>query len=164
MFDEHAKRLLERLPELPGLSSAECRRTLSAAYAYLIERRLRVADAVEEEGLLISIRRELRRLADALESVAVFDPLNGVEVKPDVRDASAFAAAEAMAILAQLPLAEMPDEEDESVDALRDAARLLRNSACHPSGRHLTDPGQALGVLQTTAGLIDDLFPSSSVP
>ncbi|MFZ5497062.1 MAG: DEAD/DEAH box helicase [Verrucomicrobiota bacterium] len=121
MFDEHAKRLLERLPDLPGLSSAECRRTLSAAYTYLIERRLRVANAIEEGDSLIRTRLELRRLADALESVAVFDPLNGVEVKPDVREASAFAAAEAMAILAQLPLAEMPTQEEESVDALRDA-------------------------------------------
>ncbi len=40
-----------------------------------------------------------------------------------------------------------------------DAARSLRNSACHPSGRDLTDPGHALSILHTTAELIGCLYP-----
>lgn len=40
------------------------------------------------------------------------------------------------------------------------AARSLRNMACHPTGLHLADPSQALGQLYTTAELIGYLYPA----
>ncbi len=41
-----------------------------------------------------------------------------------------------------------------------DAARKLRNAASHPDGRFLTDPGQALSLLDHTAEKIAFLFPA----
>jgi hypothetical protein len=96
MFDDYARQLLERLPQLPGLDVAECRRALSAAYTQVVERRLQLDQGVP---LNESTHRMLRRMVDALESVAVFDPLRGIEVADDTLAASAFAAAEALSLL-----------------------------------------------------------------
>ena len=93
MFDDHARNLLEKLPALPGLDRDECRRTLSAAYSRVVEGRLHVVQGDLNEQALRETRLGLRRMVDALESVAVFDPLNGVEISRDVAEASAFTAA-----------------------------------------------------------------------
>lgn len=120
MFDEYAQRLLDNLPNLPNLAAGECRRMLSSAYAKVIEGRLEV----EGEGLSNekgeAVVEYLRRLADALESVAIFDPLNGVDISHSTISASAFAAAEGLALLALLP-----DPEKASLQV--DAEDLLKN-------------------------------------
>lgn len=103
MFDAHASHLIEMLPALPGLDPVVCRRALSAAYLAVVRAKLGMADAPASAGELESIRSLLRRMADALESAAVFDPLNGVESDAPVEAACAFVAAEALALLAQIP-------------------------------------------------------------
>lgn len=42
------------------------------------------------------------------------------------------------------------------------AVRSLRNFACHPDGRRIADPGEALNQLRTAAELIAMLFPCAS--
>lgn len=42
------------------------------------------------------------------------------------------------------------------------AARSLRNGACHPDGKFLVDPGAALSQLFTTAEIVNQLFESSN--
>jgi len=123
MFDEHAQQLLNQLPQLPGLNPVDCRRALSAAYAYVVERRLNVAQGENDATQLAQTRAGLRRMTDALESVAIFDVLNGLEVPAKVREASAFTAAEAMAILALLPpLVNEDDKGRPPPDAVQDPA------------------------------------------
>lgn len=101
MYDLFASQLIESLPSLPGLDHNACRRALSAAYFYIVRSRFGISnddsttDFRETQSLL-------RRMGDALESIAVFDPLNGQDWNNDVREASAFVAGEALAILADL--------------------------------------------------------------
>src|SRR5437867_4242729 len=102
MFDDHSRQLMERLPRLPDLDHATCRRILSRAYLIVVDARVRaepgtalVAEAHEVRGMLLC-------MANALESVAVFDPLNGVQVDPTTQEASAFVAAEALSLVADL--------------------------------------------------------------
>ena len=52
-------------------------------------------------------------MADALESAAVFDRLYGVEAEAPVEEACAFVAAEALALLTQIPTIPPADEPDE---------------------------------------------------
>jgi hypothetical protein len=98
MFDDHARQLLERLPNLAGLDIAECRRALSAAYTQIVERRLQGHNGTPIDE---NTQRMLRRMIDALESVAVFDPLAGIVTQEDTLSASAFAAAEALSLLTE---------------------------------------------------------------
>ena len=127
MFDEYARQLLERLPQFAGLDPVACRRALSAAYAQVVE--LRVRGAVDPAAVEPGTRRELRRMVDALESVAVFDPLAGIAVPEDMVAASAFAAAEALSLLTALPSAggevESPDAIQKPVNYCRLEAGLL---------------------------------------
>ena len=120
MFDAHASQLIEMLPALPGLDRSACRRALSAAYLAVIRAKLGVADVPADAGELESARSLLRRMADALESAAVFDRLNGVEMDAQVEEACAFVAAEALALLAQIPAipdAAQPDAPQEQAVA-----------------------------------------------
>jgi len=110
MFDEFARQLLDRLPEFVGLDRVACRRALSAAYAQVVEIRLR--GAANPAAIEPGTRRELRRMVDTLESVAVFDPLAGVAVPEDMIAASAFAAAEALSLLTALPVEPGVDAPD----------------------------------------------------
>lgn len=129
MFDDHAKRLLERLPLLPGLDRDECRRALSAAYARVVEGRLNVNQGDTDEATLAEIRLGLRRMVDALESVSVFDPLNGVPIDREVANASAFTAAEALSLLALLPTVGPVPEQTPVLDPLRNPVHYCRIEA-----------------------------------
>jgi hypothetical protein len=106
MFDEYARQLIEQLPSLPKLDHVECRRLLSRAYLLIVEERITPGPTGEQPETNASdgheLRGHLQRMANALESVAVFDSLNGLEVPPNTRQASAFVAAEALALLAEL--------------------------------------------------------------
>lgn len=119
MFDAHARDLIEKLPELPGLDHLECRRALSRAYLLVVDARIRVT---ADEGMAAetaTLRAKLQQMANALESVAVFDPLNGIDVAATTREASAFVAAEALSLVAELSPAGAP--ENVSSDPLQDA-------------------------------------------
>ncbi|MEY2487731.1 MAG: hypothetical protein QOH39_3379 [Verrucomicrobiota bacterium] len=135
MFDAHASQLIEMLPALPGLDRVACRRALSAAYLAVVRVKLGMADAPANAGELESVRSLLRRMADALESAGVFDPLNGVELGAQVEAACAFVAAEALALLAQIPPTpaavepvELPLQEEADgrlVDAMQEIQSVL---------------------------------------
>jgi hypothetical protein len=102
MFDEHARRLIERLPRLPDLDHVTCRRTLSSAYLLIVDARIRTDARDELATETFELRQSLRRMANALESVAVFDPLNGIAVDDATREASAFVAGEALTLMEEL--------------------------------------------------------------
>lgn len=118
MFDDYARQLIDRLPELPSIDRAACRRALSSAYFKVVQVRLGLESPAEAADSLKETRALLRQMADALESVAVFDRLSGVPAEPGVEEASAFVAAEAVALLAALPEEPQapPENEDEDED------------------------------------------------
>lgn len=118
MFDAYARDLIDKLPELPGLDRAECRRALSRAYLLIVDARIQATGARELPVEAASLRATLRQMANALESVAVFDPLNGIEVARATREASAFVAAEALSLVAELSPPSQP--EDVAGDSLND--------------------------------------------
>src|SRR5438045_4152041 len=99
MFDAHARRLVDQLPLLPGLDRTACRHALSEAYLYVVRIKLGLVD-MNQDADLEAVRSLLRRMADALESAAVFDRLYGVERLAGVEEACAFVAAEALSLLA----------------------------------------------------------------
>ena len=74
MFDEHARRLIDGLPRLPELDPVACRRALSRAYVALVNHRINAASPEVSPGRA-ELLNELRRMVNALESVAVFDPV-----------------------------------------------------------------------------------------
>lgn len=96
MYDPFARGLIEYLPDLEGLTSDGARRALSRVYFTLTNLRLRgtreVSDSLAADILF------LRRLANTLESRAIFD----VGVESGEQRASAFVAAEALSLLADL--------------------------------------------------------------
>ncbi|MFN0075537.1 MAG: DEAD/DEAH box helicase [Prosthecobacter sp.] len=68
----------------------------------VIQSKLGLPSSASSATELEKIRSLLRRMADALESAAVFDRLHGVESEPRVEEACAFVAAEALALLSQM--------------------------------------------------------------
>lgn len=102
MFDDYAKKLIEKIPELPGLDTDTCRRMLSKAYFYVINIQLGLTEERIEIDDLIQVRQYLRKLSDALESIAVFDRLNGIDISEEVESSCAFVAAEALNLLLSL--------------------------------------------------------------
>jgi hypothetical protein len=96
MYDPYAQGVIDNLPDLADLTSDGTRRALSRAYFALIGLRLtgtqQISETVAEDV------RFLRRLANTLESRAIFD--TGVE--PAEQQASAFVAAEALSLQATL--------------------------------------------------------------
>lgn len=102
MYDEYAQRLIELIPDLPEIDRDACRRALSAAYFHVVRSQLAISqDAISRQDLE-EIQLLLRGMGDALESIAVFDRLNGLNRPADVENASAFVAAEALFLLAAL--------------------------------------------------------------
>ena len=99
MYDEYARQLIELIPDLPEIDRVACRRALSKAYFFIIRSRLGIAQAQEEISDFNETQNLLRRMADAIESVAVFDRLNEQEISTDVETACAFVAAESLALL-----------------------------------------------------------------
>lgn len=102
MYDQYARQLIDSLPELPDIDRTACRRALSSAYFHVVRSRL----AADQDRILDTDLSEtqtlLRSMADALESVAVFDRLHGQELSEDTERACAFVAAESLSLLAML--------------------------------------------------------------
>jgi hypothetical protein len=96
MFGRGAVELFAQLPPLDGLDPASARRMLSTAYLDILASR---ADGQRMSGPeRADVTAYLRRLANAIESYAVFDPRTGEEV----RNGAAFVAAEALALAIDL--------------------------------------------------------------
>ena len=138
MFDTHAIQLLEMLPALPGLDREACRRALSTAYLTVVRIKLGLTDATDLD--FEGNRSILRRMADALESAAVFDRLHGVPLEPQVEAACAFVAAEALSLLSQVssnaPVVdpEEPEEEIETVAVVMDAMQEANTKVAIEAG------------------------------
>ncbi len=102
MFDRHAQNLIDKLPEIGGLTPEECRRALSRTYLVIVNNRILTNATADWDEDQAELQQTLRRMVNALESVAVFDVVNGVQVAGDSLEASAFVAAEALALFARL--------------------------------------------------------------
>lgn len=102
MYDDYARGLIQHLPDLPDMDRDACRRALSAAYFHVVRTRAGIADQPADGDDLAEIVPLLRGMADALESVAVFDRLHGTNPSRGVEDASAFVAGESLALLSML--------------------------------------------------------------
>lgn len=109
MFDQHAQGLIDLIPDLPTLDRAECRRALSAAFLYTVRTRVGMRVRREEVEDLRHTFTQLRRMVDALESVAVFDCLHGTRPRGDEHRACAFVAAEALSVLSVLARVQKAD-------------------------------------------------------
>jgi len=96
MFDLHARSVVSRISSIPTLDPVDARRLLSAAYVEVVRIR---GDASAADGRSrASILADLRRLASALESAAVFDQSAAGSAGAEIRSASAFVAGEALAL------------------------------------------------------------------
>ncbi len=102
MYDEYARQLIDSIPDLPEIDRNACRRALSAAYFHIVRSRLATAQDNTSNQDLEETQLLLRRMGDALESIAVFDRLNGTNRSIEVENACAFVAAEAFALLTAL--------------------------------------------------------------
>jgi len=100
MYDDYAKQLIDLIPDLPEIDRDACRRDLSIVYFYIIRSRLGIAENDNATPDLDSSRLLLRRMADTLESIAVFDRLYGQVQPTEIENACAFVAAESLALLA----------------------------------------------------------------
>lgn len=121
MFDDYTRKLIDSLPILEAFDGASCRRLLSTAYAQIVSKRLRLSsddNTTEEAKETVA---GLRKLADALESIAVFDPLTGIDVPLQTVTASAFVAAESLALVRQLE-SRNEEEREPDGDTIVDAA------------------------------------------
>ena len=122
MYDEYARSLIELIPDLPDIDRLSCRRALSAAYFHVLRSSLVIERDDTSERDLRQVKVLLRGMIDALESVAVFDRLNGLERPAEEESASAFVAAEALSLLAML----LPDDEEPpSADHLLQVSNYL---------------------------------------
>ncbi len=111
MFDQHAQEVINAIADLPDLDPDTCRRLLSRAYLLVVEGRLNGTGRSDD---LDSTVDALRRLADALESVAVFDAAHGIPRTELTRTASAFVAGEALFLLSNLyPQSEVETQFDD---------------------------------------------------
>lgn len=130
MFDEYAKQLIDSLPDLPDIDRVACRRALSTAYFYFVRTQLDLE--LDDNGALDleNALGVLRQMADALESVAVFDRLNGQAPATEVETACAFVAAEALYLLTKFnnfqPDTQQPEDPvlQEQIYTLVEAALL----------------------------------------
>ncbi|MFW6116636.1 MAG: DEAD/DEAH box helicase, partial [bacterium] len=123
MYDEYARQLIDSIPELPDLDRDFCRRALSAAYLHVLRSNLSMEENAIPSADLPAVKLTLRGLADALESVAVFDDLNQVAWSSQEREASAFVAGEALSLLSHLQLEAQAEAMGE--DPMRDEATYV---------------------------------------
>jgi len=100
MYDEYARQLIDSIPDLPDIDRDECRRALSTVYFHVIRSRLKISSDDTENNDLDSARLLIRRMADALESIAVFDRLHDLNRPVEIENACAFVAAESIGLLA----------------------------------------------------------------
>ncbi|TKI90770.1 hypothetical protein FC695_33855, partial [Bacillus cereus] len=88
MYDKYAQELLSKVPDLDEFDSASYRRALTKGYLFITQLKLGVKEELLHQDLL-EVRDMLRKLADTMESIAVFDKINGLEVSEEVEYACA---------------------------------------------------------------------------
>lgn len=156
MFDAHSRQLIDMLPALPALNRDECRKALSAAYLTVLRAKIVTTEAnasLEEQE---DIRCLLRRMADALESAAVFDRLHGIDRNAQVEEACAFVAAESLTLLANMPLLPKEDEreDEESEEEEADVDQELEEESEEQSSPYIDAMQEAGTSLAIEAGLL----------
>lgn len=123
MFDPHAQQVVSAASAVENIGAAEIRRTLSVSYFWLVSARLMLqAGDVPSRDRTKTIN-ELRRLANTMESAAVFDTLRGVERDESEVQGAAFVGAEALALLADLAATE--DVSGNPVDNILADAQVM---------------------------------------
>jgi hypothetical protein len=122
MFDEYAKQLIDKIPKLKNLIHEDCRRALSKAYLYTLGIKLGLEQNEVNDNEIEEIKILLYKLSRSLQSICVFDKLNGIKIDKEVEEACAFVAAEATSLLIEL-YKEVPNKENE--DALRNIINFL---------------------------------------
>lgn len=162
MYDEYARQLIDSIPELPDLDRDSCRRALSAAYLHSLRSSLSMEENAIPSSDLPDVKLTLRGLADALESVAVFDDLNQVAWSSQERRASAFVAGEALSLLSQLRLEAQAETLGE--DPMRDEATYVAVEAAllYMIGGYDINAFSALRDLAAAPGLSEDVQQSQS--
>ena len=120
MFDDYSKSLFSDVPEFEGLNQDDTARALSAAYLAIASTRI---NGVSETGQELDfVQPQLRRIANTL----IFHVVLANERDVDERQAAAFVAAEAIALMAEY-LAVAKEQSDLERDrAIRAAERFAR--------------------------------------
>ena len=118
MFDAYASELINMIPILPDLNHAECRRALSKVYFYIMRYHCGIPNDESSEQDMNSARFLLRRMADTLENIAVFDRLHGISLPHEIENACAFVAAESLSLLLLLEHATDPGTQEDCSDFL----------------------------------------------
>ncbi|MBZ0116546.1 MAG: DEAD/DEAH box helicase [Sandaracinaceae bacterium] len=115
MFDAHARNIIESIAALSTMDRTDVRRLLSTAYVEIIRSRgeATAADGRSQD----SIVADLRRLASALESAAVFDDSLPNPPNEVASAASAFVAAEALALAVDLQESPSNSEDAQAIAA-----------------------------------------------
>jgi hypothetical protein len=162
MYDEYSRNLIEALPELPDLDPVACRRALSTAYFYIVRSRLLRQDngaQPEENTDLAETKELLRSMADALESVAVFDPIHDIQRSLEVQNASAFVAAESLALLSELHASNIEEDNQHLLlDALQssDNYLLLESALLYMVGDFVANAATTIQRVEETPLEADD--------
>ncbi len=124
---------------------------LSRAYLMIVDERVGARSAAGPDAERAALVPELRRMVDALESVAVFDAEYGAEVPGPARRAAAFVAAEALALLRGSGVAGTQPE----VDPLSD----MRVYAALESGLLYMIGGYDVNAVAAVSGIPDTAAP-----
>lgn len=115
MYNKYTQELIDNIPELDEFNSVACRRVLTKAYVFITQFKLgaqtqdNITDEIKETKYI------LRKLADTMESIAVFDRINGLDVPEEVEVACSFVAAEALSLLNTLVSLEKFSEMEDNV-------------------------------------------------
>ena len=99
MYNKYTQELISKIPELYGFDSVSCRRILTKAYVFITQLKMGMNKNEVVNDELVETRETLRKLADTMESIAVFDKINGIEISEEVEVACAFVASEALSLL-----------------------------------------------------------------
>ncbi|MFS0824760.1 DEAD/DEAH box helicase [Bacillus sp. 1P02SD] len=117
MYNKYTQELIDNIPELEEFNSVACRRVLTKAYVFITQFKLGIQTKDNITDELLETKNILRKLADTMESIAVFDRINGLEVPEEVEIACSFVAAEALSLLNTLvTLEKVSDSEDNEKD------------------------------------------------
>jgi|GEM_PF-806023 len=159
MFDQYARDLISRLPDIGGLDPVACRRALSRAYLVIVNNRILTDETADWDADQVELHDTLRRMVNALESVAIFDVINQVAIPTATVEACAFVAAEALALWGSLAsysedLSQAPDPiQDQRTYSLMESALLYM-----VGGYDINAVAAIAGTAEAKAAIGDDAF------
>lgn len=104
MYNKFTNQLIDDVPELFDSETNDYKRELTKAYVLITQLKLKVDSQELMDKEIENAKFELRRIADTMESIAVFDKLNGIEISKEIESACAFVAAEALSLLYKINL------------------------------------------------------------